>query len=999
MKKYWLDPTISQINTLNATALLPTEEDGYLNKKLNGIWKFKFFESVNDFDDSLFSKDFDASDFDDIIVPSEWQLHGYDIPIYTNINYPYPIGKNFREPKINDSKNPCGFYQTSFELEKIDRRVRIEFGGINSAAVIYLNGEFVGYTEDTFDAHTFDITSFVRIGKNILSVLVLRYCTGSYLEDQDMWRLSGIFRDVTLYEEPEARFEDLYIYSNFEQGYQVADIWIESSLRGQFAGLKAYVEIPDLGIKQQFLCEKSYKFSIQNVRGFKFWSHETPNLYSAIFTLENENGIVDKRTVKFGFRKVEVLVDAKSGEPFVALNGKQIKICGVNRHEFHPEYGHAVPEELINQDLLLLKRNNITAIRTSHYPNQRYFYQRCDELGILVMCENNLETHGSAKVIPTSNKNWTKQIRERMARMINTHKNHPCIIFWSLGNESGVGKAFKECRKTALSIDKTRLIHYEPMHQVSDVLSEMYTRQEKMVKIANNKTIVHSRALWNNGQGTLLGSNDYKDKPFILCEYAHCMGNSLGNFVDYWKDFDSHPRLVGGFIWDFADQSIKRVVDGETQWTYGGDWGDKPNDGVFAFNGIVRADRTPNPALYEVKKVYARIATRLDGTTLIVTNKHSFIDLSAYELTVTSIINGKEDKSIKLDIPETLPGLESRIHLPEVLFDNEGELCINVDFTLKNDCEYAKQGEKMAYNQFLIRYKLREFAPSKEMPKYKVFKDKFEVMGNAFKYTFDRKKHQFSSIMFKGEDIFTSPIKPQFWRAFTNNDTYPSVGKAAALLGLKRFKWANKHLHPIHSSIKEKSNIIVITTKWIMPYVTGLKTEYSIFDDGRIEVSLRFFALTNIMRYGLTFKVDNKYDNIEYYGNGPMENYIDRRAASRLGIYSGTSSDLIHDYLYPQENGNRTGVRYLRLGKKKKIIFQAINQPMEVSVHPYSIEELDKAKHLHELKHSDMLTINIDGGQRGVGGDLPGCSFLKPQYRLKFGKKYRLDFLIAFFDN
>lgn len=999
MKKYWLDPTISQINTLDATALLPTEAEGFLNKKLNGIWKFKFFESVNDFDEALFSKDFDASELDDITVPSEWQLKGYDTPIYTNINYPYPIGRNYREPKINDAKNPCGFYQTTFELDRIDRRVRIEFAGINSAGIIYLNGEFVGYTEDTFDAHTFDLSSFVHIGKNVLSVLVLRFCTGSYLEDQDMWRLSGIFRDVTLFEEPEARFDDIFIYNNFEAGYQAADIWIETSLRGQFAGLRAFVEIPELDIKQQFLCEKSYKFSIQNIKDFKLWSHETPVLYSAIFTLENDLGIVDKRTIKFGFRKIEILRDAKSGEPFISLNGKQIKICGVNRHEFHPEYGHAVPKEIIDQDLLLLKRNNITSIRTSHYPNQRYFYQRCDELGILVMSENNLETHASAKIIPSSNKNWTKQICERMERMVNTHKNHASIIFWSLGNESGVGKAFKECRKTALSIDKTRLIHYEPMHQVSDILSEMYTRQEKMVKIANNKSIVHSRALWNNGQGTLLSPNDYKDKPFILCEYSHCMGNSLGNFTDYWMDFEQHPRLSGGYIWDFADQSIKREIDGVTQWTYGGDWGDKPNDGVFAFNGIVRADRTPNPALFEVKKVYARINTRLDGTTLIVTNKHSFIDLSEYQLSVSSVVNGKIEKTIELDIPETLPGLESRIHLPEALFDNEGELCINVDFTLKNDHEYAKQGELMAYDQFLIRYKLKDFTASKEVPKYKVFKDKYEVMGNAFKYVFDRKKHQFSSVSFKGEEMLVSPLKPQFWRAFTNNDTYPSVGKASALLGLKRFKWANKYLHPICSNIKEKNNSVVITTKWIMPFVCGLKTEYAIFDDGRIRSSMSFFALTNLMRYGLTFQIDNKYDDIEYYGNGPMENYIDRCACAKLGLYSGTSSELSHDYLYPQENGNRTEVRYLRLGKKKKIVIQSIDKPMEISVHPYSIEQLNNATHLHELEHSDLLTVNLDGGQRGVGGDIPGCSFLKPQYRLKFGKKYKLDFLISFIDN
>lgn len=998
MQKYWLDKTIQRVNTLKSSSLLPTQQDGYLNTKLNGKWKFKFFETVNDFREEMFDENFDASSFDEIDVPSNWQLKGYDIPIYTNFAYPDAIGKNYRFPSINDAKNPCGFYQTTFELARTDRTLKLEFGGINSAGMIYINGQFVGYGEDTFDYQTYDITQFVKVGKNVLSVLVIRYCTGSYLEDQDMWRLSGIFRDVVLYEEPSARFEDIFVYSNLDKSYQTADLWIECELGGSFAGLTAYVTIPELGIKQEFLTEKNYKFSIENIKSFELWSHETPKLYDVIFTLENDSGIVDKRVIRFGFRKIEILKDKATEQPYLALNGKMFKICGVNRHEFHPEYGHAVSENLIDEDLKLIKRNNITSVRTSHYPNQRYFYQRCDELGILVMSENNLETHGSAKVIPRSNPLWTTQICDRMERMILTHRNHACVIMWSLGNESGVGKAFKVCRKTALALDNTRLIHYEPMHQVTDVLSQMYTSQSQMQNIADNKSMIHSRAIWNNAMGNRLSSKDYKDKPYIQCEYAHCMGNSLGNFVDYWKDFEKNPRLCGGYIWDFADQSIKRVVDGVTQWTMGGDWGDKPNDGEFAFNGIVRADRSPNPALYEVKKIYARISTRLDGKTLVITNKHSFIDLSHLSLFIYPVVNGVKGNEIEIAIPETKPFLESRVHLPEELFDHEGELCINVDFRRKYDTEYAHAGDIEAYDQFVIREQLPNANTNSEAPKYKVFKDRFEILGTAFKYVFDRKKQEFTSLSFNNTEILNTPVKPQFWRAFTNNDSYPNFNgiELSKLLLLKRFRWANKRLRPVSSKIKENSDSVQIVTKWIMPFVSNLKTVYTLTSDGKIKVSMSFYAVTNIMRYGFTFSLPQGYDFVEYYGSGPNEAYIDRNTATRLGIYQGKAEDLIHNYLFPQENGNRMDVRYLKIGQNIKVLIQATEKPLQTSVHPYTIEALDKARHMHELKFDDTLTVNVDGGQRGVGGDVPGCAWLKPQYRLKFGKTYKVEFLMSF---
>lgn len=1000
MRKYWQELDTISLNTLPPTALRPTlKDDGtFSSRSLNGKWYFKYFDSVLSVPDEIFSEDYDCYNENRIVVPSEWQIHGYDTPIYTNTAYPYPVvTKNTEKPCINDKINSAGVYFTDFDINDEDySRLRLDFNGINSCGIIYVNGNFVGYAESTFDISSFDITDKVKKGKNRLTVLVVRYCLGSFLEDQDMWRLSGIMRDVDLVFEPKARIEDGYLKASFNNDFSLTSLKAELRLGGDYYNCKVRFVCEELGINLQAYPSEKTVFEVDNISNVILWSHENPKLYDFYLILEND-GIIDRRKISFGFRKIEICSNYQGKQPTILLNGKIIKICGVNRHDFHPDYGHAVPNEITYQDLLLLKRNNITSVRTCHYPGTRFFYEACDRLGILVMSENNLETHGIAKRVPHNSKLWTKRACDRMDSMVSSFKNHPSIIFWSLGNESGIGKAFYQIRKTALDIDDTRLIHYEPMHQVSDLLSEMYTSQSMMKTIADNKTIIHSRAYWNNAMGYLVTPKMYKDKPFMLCEYAHCMGNSLGNFTDYWRDFEENPRLVGGYIWDFADQSIKRTVDGVVQWTMGGDWGDKPNDGVFAFNGIVRADRSPNPALYEVKKLYARIQFSLEGKVLTVKNKQSFTDLSDYSFVITSLVNGSVYLSKEIEIPATQPLSESRIVIPNEMFPDSGEVAINVDLYKNSDTEYSQKGLLVSYEQFLINNVALLPHQAKGCPIVKFEKNIATIECENKSYTFDKKNGEFLSIQSNGFNYISSPFKPLFWRAYTNNDGYPPMNGIdfSRVLWLKRFRSANRKMKHTRSTIKNGDNSVVITSHYSMPFNSKVKVIYTIHNDGVMNVKLSFFARTNLVRYGITFALPKGMDGVEFYGYGPNECYIDRRDNVRLGIYKGIANDFIHDYLSPQENGNHIGVRWLKLGNDKKILINAVEKPFEASIHPYTIEELDKATHLHELNKSEILTVNIDGGQRGVGGDLPCCSWLKKKYRLLGGRKYSLQFDIS----
>ncbi|MDE6967275.1 MAG: DUF4981 domain-containing protein, partial [Clostridia bacterium] len=940
-------------------------------------------------------------------------IKGYGKPIYTNYIYPYALAQFnvLAIPHVKTRYNEVGCYVTEFEVDSKDKDIFLRFDGINSCGDIYVNGEFVGYSEDTFSPQEYDITDFVKVGKNKLAVSVYHYTTGSYLEDQDMWRISGIFRSVWLISKPKMEISDYYTHSLLFNDYKSARFFtdITISSRGVFSNdIRVEVSLSYNGKQVSLLKSESFniaenqdkEISLQcDIDSVILWSHEYPELYDVQVSLICDGKVVDIRKSHFGFREIKIEGMSNGKGPFIKLNGKVIKIHGVNRHEFHPDYGHAVPSELIEKDIILCKQNNITSIRNSHYPNQDVFYELCDRYGILVMAETNLETHGLAMFLPKSSKKWLSSCVYRATNMVRRLRNHPCIISWSLGNEAGFGKDFFEMKKAVLELDKSRFIHYEPDQsgKVGDVLSEMYSKVEKMPIIGENKTMRHCKALWSPA-GSKYTPDMYKDLPFIQCEYAHCMGNSLGNFSDYWDMFWKYDRLAGGYIWDFADQSIRTKEDGKDKWNYGGDFGDKPNAGRFAFNGIVRADRSPNPALFEVKYQYQQVKFELDGNMLSIHNRYRFTNLAEFDIILNFMAEGEEIYSRKLNVecpPDATIGVE--LLDKDIQFPEGKEIVCDIKMLTKIDSIFAKKGHIVAIEQFVL--KEFDFTPAEMIlgATYTLNEDKYIVNYGNNECVISR-KGEIISIKACGEEKLSAPIRPNFYRAAIDNDALPQVPPIISdiIMGVNRCRKAQKTLKAKEMHIAEVNGVVIIDINWSMRYIKQMRTIYQFGGDGKLDISMELIAKRDLERYGFTWKLAENIDGIEMYAKGPHENYCDRATSAKLGLWKGNAEDFIHDYLYPQENGNHTAVRYANIGGEKGVCLRAVEKAFEMTIHPYDVEMLRKATHMHKLEREKALTICVDGKQRGVGGDIPAMACTKPQYKILPKEKHTLRFTLEF---
>lgn len=1011
---YWKKLSVFDVNSIKRYASgFPLDNKGNATAQcLDGEWDFRLVENPNKIPLGYESVGATLENFDKIKVPSNWQIQGYGQPIYTNYIYPHALSQyNIADiPRVKTRYNEVGCYVTEFEALESQKDIYLRFDGINSCADIYVNGQFVGYSEDTFSPQEYDITPLVKTGKNKLAVSVYRYTTGSYLEDQDMWRMSGIFRSVWLIYKPKAQIADYFTHSELIDEYTkakfVTDLTVEVK-DIETRDLTAKVELSFDGksvvtMEQSIGCvakHTSKELTLSaDIDDVQLWSHEYPNLYDVEVKLYNGEELIDTRCSHFGFREIKIEPMKDGRGPFIKLNGKIIKIYGVNRHEFHPDYGHAVPAELIEKDIQLCKANNITSIRNSHYPNQDVFYELCDRYGILVMAETNLESHGLAMFLPKSSKKWKDGCVYRATNMVRRLRNHPCIISWSMGNEAGFGKDFYAMKDAVRQLDKTRFIHYEPDQkgEVGDVLSEMYSKVEKMSVIGENKPMRHCLALWSP-MGSKYTPQMYRNLPFIQCEYAHCMGNSLGNFSDYWEEFYKYDRLAGGYIWDFADQSIRRVENGKDKWCYGGDFGDKPNAGRFAFNGIVRADRSPNPALFEVRYQYQQAKFTLDGNTLTILNRHRFTDLSEFEMKATLVAEGQElysrtfsvncapDESVSVEL------LDKQIDLPK-----DKEVVCNVAMSTTKDSKWADKGHVVAYEQFV----LQEYdftAP--EIVKGATFKNdgkNYVITAGQIKFVLEN--GLIVSATINGKEKLTSPIRPNFVRATIDNDALPQVPKIVAntVMGVNAFRNAQKTLKAKRVSVREEQGAVIAEIDWSMRYLKKLHTTYVFGGDGSIDMQMNLVCSKDLERYGFTFRLAKGIDGIEMYAKGPHENYCDRATASKLGLWKGAAEDFIHDYLYPQENGNHTGVRYASVGDENGVSIKAVDKAFEMTIHPYTCDTLHKAQHLHELEREDMLTICVDGKQRGVGGDVPAMACTKPQYKILPKEQHSLHIVIKF---
>lgn len=1015
---YWKELKSYNVNSIKRYASgFPYDEKGNATAVcLDGEWDFKWVANPDLIPEGYEQVGAKLEGFDKITVPSNWQIKGYGKPIYTNYIYPYALAQFnvLAIPHVKKRYNEVGCYVTEFEVTSLDKDIFIRFDGINSCGDIYVNGKFVGYSEDTFSPQEYNITEFVNVGKNKLAVSVYRYTTGSYLEDQDMWRISGIFRSVWVISKPRIEIADYFTYSNLYNDYKSAKFFTQITIDAREDNCNQCVANVKLSYKGEKVAElQSDVISIKknacstitletDIESVNLWSHEFPNLYDVEVTLLSNGEVLDTRKSHFGFREIKIEKMNEGKGPFIKLNGKAMKIFGVNRHEFHPEYGHAVPAELIEKDIQLCKANNITSIRNSHYPNQDVFYELCDRYGILVMAETNLETHGLAMFLPKSSKKWADQCVYRATNMVRRLRNHPCIISWSLGNEAGFGKDFAIMKKAVLELDESRFIHYEPDQsgKVGDVLSEMYSKVEKMPLIGENKKINHCKALWAP-VGNTYKPEMYKDLPFIECEYAHCMGNSLGNFSDYWDMFWKYDRLSGGYIWDFADQSILTKENGKNKWNYGGDFGDKPNAGRFAFNGIVRADRSPNPALFEVKYQYQQVKFGLEDNTLTITNRYRFTNLAEFDIVLSFMAEGSEfyTRTINVECPPD-SSVSCDLFDKEITFPEDKEIVCDIKMLTKIDTNYAKKGHVVAIEQFVL--KEFDFAPSTmfsgaSFTKEGKKQDTIIITCNNTIYTISNNGGIVSAKV-NGKEKLTAPIMPNFFRASIDNDALPQVPPIISdlIMGVNAFIKAQKTLKAKNIKVAEEKGVVVVDIDWKMRYLKKLHTQYIFGADGSIDISMQVVCSKNLERYGFTWRLAEGVDGVEMYAKGPHENYCDRATAAKLGLYKGMAEDFIHDYLYPQENGNHTGVRYANIGGKEGISLRAVDKAFEMTIHPYTVNMLHNAKHMHELERDKALTICVDGKQRGVGGDIPAMASTKPQYKILPKETHTLRFILKF---
>lgn len=1017
-KKYsyapWEDPLVTSINRQSARATAysyKTVEDaleGNRNKSrllmLNGAWDFKY--SVNlDQAPKNFHKS-RVTGWDKIEVPSNWELKGYDIPIYKSAVYPF---RPINPPFVPKDTNGIGSYQHTFKVPAAwqkDMTVTLHFGGVSSAFQVWFNGEFLGYGEDSCLPSEFNISPYLKEGENVLSVQVLRYSDGVYLEDQDHWRMSGIQREVFVMAEPKLRIQDFFYQTKLDKNYEDAVFQLRPKLENLTGDSirNASFEFQLYNDKNEALFEKpidtlakaivneSYprldnvRFGLfeKKIENPKKWSSEEPNLYTLVMTLKDENGnISEVKSCKVGFRSIEF--SKENGK--LLINGKETYIYGVNRHDHHPVRGKALTRKDIEDDVKTIKQFNFNTIRTSHYPNDPYFYELCDVYGIMVMDEANLETHGIGGKLSNDTK-WTHGYLERMTRMVERDKNHPSVIMWSLGNEAGKGPNHAAMASWTHDFDITRPIHYEPAQgnpRLDGYIDERDPRypstgdHSHRFENPQDEPYVDMVSRFYPGVFTpqFLLDNKADTRPILFVEYSHSMGNSTGNLKELWDEFRRLPRMIGGCIWDFKDQGLLKVdkKTGQEFYAYGGDFGEVRHDGNFCINGIVASDGRPKAAMYENKWVYQPVTSSFNGRRLTVKNRRATKSLDDLIPVLRMMLNGKAFKEVALE-PFTLKAGDSMVvdldkYLP--LFKTTAEIIYKIQFQLSKDTPWAKKGFVVAQDQFVsqvLRDKSNLFSDYKASASVSEKDNNIEVYGEDFNIKISKENGALSSYIFNGEEQIFAPLLPNFTRPLTDND---SKGWKPHKV-LKQW-YDNK---PKLTSVKtEKSgnDVLIISNYEVVKDSAQVLVSYTIKSDGLIKVDCKLKAsehLPNIPKVGMQMGIQNSFKQISWYGKGELENYVDRNHGFFVEQYSLPIEDFMEPYVRPQENGNRTEVRWMACTSENKnegLLIVNVNNPLSMSVWPYTEENINKAKHTFDLKASGYLTLNIDLTQMGVGGN------------------------------
>jgi evolved beta-galactosidase subunit alpha len=999
--KRWEDIHIDEINRLSARAhfvsfpsLTAAKTDDPVNshyyQNLNGTWKFTFLEAPEYWPEGFYQDDLDTTDWDDIAVPGNWQMQGYGKMHYSDLWYNFPI----IPPRV-PTENPTGIYRREFELDRNldNEQLILRFNGVDSAFELYVNGEFAGYSKGSRIQSEYDITNLCRQGTNTLTVRVFQWSDGTYLEDQDMWWLSGIFRDVELYTRPKAGLYDFTVTTVFDREWKDSTLTVSVELTEQRGQTISY-ELIDPAGKLVFSEEKKAETSFnKSIPSPLKWSAEEPNLYHLYLTVKEDGEIIEVIHQQVGFRSIVIANDT------FLVNGVAIKFKGVNRHDYNPKTGRVVTREEIERDIHTMKQNNINAIRTAHYPNAHFLYDLCDQYGMYVIDEADLECHGfelTGKYDWISNDPaWETAYVSRIERMIMRDKNHPCIIMWSLGNESSFGDNFRAMAKRAKEMDPTRLVHYEgdSEAEVTDVFSTMYTWLEHKERRTMDQVIEKS------------------NKPHILCEYAHAMGNGPGNLKEYQDLFYKYDKLQGGFVWEWFDHGIETVAeDGTVYYRYGGDFGDDPTNGNFCIDGLIMPDGTPSPSLYEYKKVIEPVQTEcIDSEKGIfrMINRYDFLSLDHLELTCSLYEDDILLESFKVDLPD-ISGREAvEIQLPagqDIEKISGANYYFVFSYTLKESTPWAAKGHELANASFVLSGIEKQLKVHAAGDLKVVIEGAFvTVSGTNFDVTFDSVKGAITRVTRNGKVQIEKGPQFNFWRAPIDNDMYYVTDY--------RTKYFMHLGHEIVEDVRWKLKEGVFEWQTDALYGTTnsswyyqLQYHYSIYPDGDIVCridgtasGMKENAPVMIPRLGVNMRLTKEFTDTQWRGRGPGESYVDSKQANHLGVYGKTVDELFTNYVKPQENGNRSDCEWVSLTDRQfnGLIFIADGK-FDFSASTFEVSDLELAKHTVDLKPKDYVVLNIDYKQNGLGSNSCGQDQLE-KYRCKF-EDFTLAFRISSFD-